>query len=56
MLSRILHSYPARFVFLLAAIAIAICLISFRILLKRGIDQLSPNHSTDPESDKLSYE
>jgi|GEM_PF-2540887 len=43
MITRVLNSYPARFVFLLTAIAVAIALISFRLLFIRDSELLRPN-------------
>lgn len=40
---RLIHSYPARFLFLVTAIVAALLLIIYRVLIKRDLQILSPN-------------
>ena len=43
MLHRIIHSYPARLAFVIGAVAAAILIIQYRILVKRDIQFLRAN-------------
>lgn len=43
MRNRLIHSYPARLVFVVGAVAVALLIIQYRILIKRDVRLLRAN-------------
>lgn len=43
MRNRIIHSYPARLAFLVGAVAIALLIVQYRILIKRDVQLVRAN-------------